>query len=245
MKIKFPVCLLLAFACIISISAEEKTAAKPLKALLFVGGGYHDYEKLAPHLTNRIGQLVPIQFDVKTNLEALKNKNFADGHDVVVYDICYDEIDSALMENSLNATRAGKPAVMIHCAVHAFRNSKQIGDWESFCGMRSKVHDPFQSFEVEKLDPKHPVTKDFPDGWKTPGDELYQTIEFLPGSKPLLKVKSPLDGREHIVCWVHTFGKGRVFATTLGHDMQTATSPDYIRLLANGILWACDRSRGN
>jgi uncharacterized protein len=70
---------------------------------------------------------------------------------------------------------------------------------------------------------------------------LYQTIEFLSGSKPLLKVKSPHDGREHIVCWAHNFGKGRVFATTLGHDMQTATSPEYIRLLANGLLWSCGK----
>ncbi len=244
MKTKLHFCLFLALTFVISISAEEKKPAKPLKALLFIGGGYHDYEKLAPHLTNRIGQLVPIEFDVKLNLEPLKNKNFADGYDVVIYDICYDEIESALLENALNATRAGKPAVMIHCAVHAFRKSEKIGDWESFCGMRSKVHDPFQSFAVEKLDPKHSVTKDFPDGWRTPGDELYQTIEFLSGSKPLLKVKSPHDGREHTVCWVHNFGKGRVFATTLGHDMQTATSPEYIRLLANGVLWACDRSNG-
>src|SRR5687767_14168028 len=107
MKTKLRFCLLLAlFAFVISISADEKKAAKPLKALLFAGGGYHDYEKLAPHLTNRIGQLVPMSFDVKTNLDLLKNKNFADGYDAVVYDICYDEIESALLENALNATRA-------------------------------------------------------------------------------------------------------------------------------------------
>jgi type 1 glutamine amidotransferase len=83
--------------------------------------------------------------------------------------------------------------------------------------------------------------KNFPDDWKTPGDELYQTIQMIEGAHPLLKAKSPRDGREHIVCWTHDYGKARVFATTLGHDMKTAQSQDYLRLLAHGILWACDK----
>lgn len=214
---------------------------KPLKAILFVGGCCHDYDKLTPHLTKSIGQLVPISFDVKFNLDPLKNKNFADAYDLVVYDICFEEAEAPLLENAFQTTRDGKPTVMIHCAVHAFRKSEKIKEWENLCGMRSKFHDPHQAFSVEKIDQKHAVTKDFPADWKTPGDEIYQTIEFMPGSIPLLKAKSPKDGREHIVCWVHHYGRGRVFATTLGHGMETAQSPDYIRLLANGIRWACSK----
>src|SRR5262249_5390967 len=144
-------------------------------------------------------------------------------------------------ERALNVTRLGKPTVMIHCAVHAFRKSEKVREWENCCGMRSKVHDPYGPFATVKLNPSDPVTKNFSADWKTQGDELYQTIEFLDGSKPLLKAKSPHDGREHIVCWVHTYGKGRVFATTLGHDMKTAESPDYIKLVADGIQWAVDK----
>jgi len=92
-----------------------------------------------------------------------------------------------------------------------------------------------------KLDRDDPITRFFPDEWKTPGDELYQTISIEPQSHPLLKAKSPVDGREHVVGWTRTFGRGRVFATTLGHDMKTAGSPDYLQLLANGLLWACGK----
>ncbi|MEO7297889.1 MAG: ThuA domain-containing protein [Verrucomicrobiota bacterium] len=226
-------------ASLLPAFSADKKSAKPLKALLFVGGCCHDYEKLAPHLTNSIGKLMSINFDVKFNLDVLKDEKFADAYDLIVYDVCFDEADGALLENAFKATKNGKPTVMIHCAVHAFRKSEKVREWENLCGMRSKVHDPYQAFATEKLDPKHPVTKNFPADWKTSGDELYQTIEFLEGSTPLLKVKSPHDGREHIVCWVHTYGKGRVFATTLGHDMKTAEMPEYIRLLADGIRWAC------
>ena len=130
---------------------------------------------------------------------------------------------------------------MIHCAVHAFRKSNRVHEWENYCGMRSKVHDPYQAFATEKLDAQNPITLNFPADWKTPGDELYQTIELIEGSHPLLRAKSPRDGREHTVCWIHTYGKARVFATTLGHDFKTAESPDYLRLLANGLLWTCDK----
>ena len=216
-------------------------ARKPLKSLFLTGGGYHDYEKLAPHLTTNISQLINVTFHVSFDLNLLKNEKFADAYDVVVYDVCFDEADSSLLENALKVTRNGKPTVMIHCAVHAFRRSDKVREWENCCGMRSKVHDPYHAFATEKLDKNHPLMKPFPDDWKTPGDELYQTIEVIKGAHPLLKVMSPRDGREHIVCWTHDYGRGHVFATTLGHDMKTAQSPDYLRLLANGILWSCNK----
>ena len=111
--------------------------------------------------------------------------------------------------------------------------------------MRSKVHDPYAPFTITKLDPASPITKAFPDVWKTPGDELYQTITIDPQSHPLLKATSAKDGREHIVCWTYQFGAGRVFATTLGHDMKTSAAPEFLRLLSNGLLWACGKLEAN
>jgi type 1 glutamine amidotransferase len=246
MKVKNSLVLIgLILGSLLSATAEpgKTIPGKPLKGIFFVGGCCHDYEKLAPHLSKTISEHVPIRFDVKFNMDALTNKNFADSYDLVVYDFCFEEAEAASLENAFQATRDGKPTVMIHCAIHAFRKSEKIAEWEKLCGMRSKSHDPHQAFSVEKIDQKHPVAKDFPADWKTSGDEIYQTIEFLPGSVPLLKTKSPQDGREHIVCWVHQYGRGRVFATTLGHGLETAESPDYVRLLANGILWACSEAK--
>lgn len=225
--------------------APSASARPPLKALFVTGGGYHDYAKLVPFLTSNLAERINIKFNAVYNMDALKSDKFADGYDVVVYDVCFDEADPITLENAIKVARAGKPSVMIHCAVHAFRKSDKVREWENFCGMRSKVHDPYQSFSTEKLDPQSPITKAWPEDRKTPGDELYQTIEFIEGSHPLLRAKSPKDGREHIVCWIHTYGKGRVFATTLGNDFKTVESPDYLHLLANGILWSCDKLKDN
>lgn len=236
-------CLLLAWLLILGTAAPTSVAVeKPeIKALMITGGGYHDYEKLVPFLTNQLGRLAKATFDVKFGLETLKNPKFAEGYDIVVYDVCDDEAPDQSLLNALEATRQGKPAVMIHCAVHAFRRSPKIADWEKCCGMRSKVHDRYGPFEIAKLDPKSAITQFLPDHWRTDGDELYQTIAIDPESRQLLKAKSPQDGREHIVCWTYQFGKGRVFATTLGHDMKTTSTPEYLRLVSNGLLWACGK----
>jgi type 1 glutamine amidotransferase len=66
---------------------------------------------------------------------------------------------------------------------------------------------------------------------------VHLTIEFLPGSHSLQKARSPEDGRELVVSWTYSHGKGRVFTTTLGHNSKTASLPSYQRLLAGGLLW--------
>jgi len=222
-------------------AAAENQETKPLKVLLLTGGGYHDYAKLVPFLTNALAEPAHATFTTKFDMDVLRDPNFAQAYDVVVYDFCFDNAGDELIENALKATRAGKSTVVIHCAVHAFRYSSKVREWESCCGMRSKVHDRYEPFTVTKTDSTSRITKEFPDPWKTEGDELYQTIAIDPGSHALLKVKSPQDGREHIVCWTGKYGEGRVFGTTLGHDMKTAAQPEYARLLGNGILWAAGR----
>jgi type 1 glutamine amidotransferase len=243
MKIKF--LFLLACCCFVSSTHAAEPTAKPLKVLFFAGGGYHDYAKLVPFLTNRLSQLVNVTFDTAMDMEPLNNPKFADNYDAVIYDLCFDEVPDDLIENALQATRNGKPTVFLHCAVHAFRRSPKVHEWETCCGMRSKVHDRYEPFTTQKLDPNSPITKSFPDPWKTDGDELYQTISIDPKSHQLLKVKSPQDGREHIVCWTAQYGKGSVFSTTLGHDMKTAATPEYLHLVANGLLWTCGKLKSD
>jgi uncharacterized protein len=238
---------LIAAACLLlsmvgsAAAAQPAAAAPPIKVLFVTGGGWHDYAKQEPYLTNELGQIINVVFEVHTGLDLLRNPKFAEVCDVVLYDICLEEAPDESIQNALQAAREGKPAVLVHCTVHSFKKSPRVKEWEDFCGMTSKVHDPFGPFATTRLDEASPITKLFPNNWKTSGDELYQTISLGAESHPLLRAKSPHDGREHTVCWTRQFGQGRVFATTLGHDMKTCASPDFLRLLANGLLWACGK----
>lgn len=230
--------LLCLFTLAASAAADDKTPPK-LKALFISGGGYHDYKALNPVLIEEIGKRAHVAFDLKLGLDVLKDEKFAEGYDVLIYNFCFDAApEKGMVENALKATRTGKPTILVHCAMHTFRDSE---DWTDCCGMRTRRHDPYRGLAVLKEDKEHPAVKGLPDEWKTPGDELYQTIKLGDRSKVLLKAKGEKPDSEHIVCWVSTYGKGTVFATTLGHDMKTVKLPDYQQLLANGILWACGK----
>jgi len=123
----------------LSLSVQLRSVAEPtqapLKVLLFVGGGYHDYARLAPHLTAKLSELANVSIVVKDSFEPLHDPRFAAGFDAVVYDWCFDEAPDDMLENALKTTAEGKPTVMIHCAIHAFRRSPKISEWETCCGM--------------------------------------------------------------------------------------------------------------
>src|SRR5207302_4694571 len=160
--------------------AGEKQTLPKLKALLITGGGYHDYKALNPVLTKKITELAHVSFEVKSGLDTLKDPKFADGFDVVVYNFCFaNEKNSELIDNALKVTRDGKPTMMIHCAMHTFMASDE---WTDCCGMRTRRHDPYRTFSVIKTAKDHPAVKTLPNEWRTPGDELYQTIKLGPRS---------------------------------------------------------------
>jgi type 1 glutamine amidotransferase len=231
--------VLLAFAVLPAWLEAAQQPPPKIKALLITGGGYHDWKAINPVLTTKIPELAHVAIDIKSGLETLKNPKFADGYDIVIYNFCFGaEKDKDLIENALKVTRDGKPTMMVHCAMHCFQASDE---WTDCCGMRTRVHDPYRAFAVSKMTKDHPIVKTLPDEWLTPGDELYQTIKLGDRSTPLLRGKAAKVKAEHVVAWVSTYGKGKVFATTLGHDLKTVNLPDYHQLLANGLLWACDK----
>ncbi len=222
----------------ISGFAGEKSSGK-IKALLITDGGYHNYPVLNPIITTKVSELVNVEFTVKKGVEPLKDAKFADGFDIVAYNFCFsEEKNKDLIENALRTAREGKPTMLIHCAMHTFMASDE---WTDCCGMRTRRHDPYRAFSVIKVSKNHPITQTLPDQFPTPGDELYQTIKLGDRSTPLLIGKADQAKIDHVVAWVSTYGKGKVFATTLGHDVKTTNLPVYHRLLANGLLWACEK----
>src|SRR5262249_13868918 len=65
---------------------SASSAVVPLKALFLAGGGYHDYPKLVPYLTERLSRFLNAQFTTAFDLNSLTNTQFATPYDVVIYD---------------------------------------------------------------------------------------------------------------------------------------------------------------
>jgi type 1 glutamine amidotransferase len=47
-----------------------------------------------------------------------------------------------------------------------------------------------------------------------------------------------LDGKRMPQAWTRTWGRGRVFYSAVGHDLDDLRNPDVTRLCAQGFAWA-------
>jgi type 1 glutamine amidotransferase len=144
----------------------------------------------------------------------------------------------AARENLQRYVENGGGLVSVHFACGAWQ-----GEWPEFANIIGRVwdpklraHDPRGKFTVEIVDHKHPVTRGLKD-FET-DDELYTC---LVGNAPihlLAEAKSKVDQREYSMAFTRQYGKGRVFLTTLGHDVKAFTNSCVPQLIRQGCAWA-------
>ncbi len=90
----------------------------------------------------------------------------------------------------------------------------------------------------------HPITRGLPREWMHQGDELYNSLRGPGQNMTVLATahSDPVPGRgtnrEEPMLMALSFGKGRVFHTTLGHDVSAMSCVGFITILQRGTEWA-------
>ncbi len=268
---------LLAFtaAAVFFAQAADNNAPRPLRILLVAGGCCHEYDKqttaLKEGIESRLNAVVDVAYNpdksTKATFEIYKSKDWARDFDVIIHDDCSADVtDPAYVANILEAHKAGKPALNLHCAMHSYRwgNFREPvkpgadnAGWYEMIGLQSTGHGPQEPIDVTYTTGGHPITLGL-ENWTTIKEELYNNIQILGGQSlasgrqfTMPKVKKgqpqPPDAKpvesNAVVAWTHEYGpnKTRIFSTTLGHNTDTVKDERYQKLISRAILWAAGR----
>jgi type 1 glutamine amidotransferase len=238
--------LVLAAVAAPATSSAQSVAAKPIRALYVTGGGFHDFEAqekiIPPGLAARTNIVWTIDNSAGKSVDVMiarhQNTKWADDFDVVVYNMSFSMVvDPQWIERIAYAHRdKGVAAVILHGATHSYRRSTTDA-WRELMGAKSMRHDTQREFRIERIAADNPIVKNLPKEWGPGSDELYNIDKLWPSATPLVQAWSIESEKHFPVAWTNTFGKAKVFTTTMGHTNRGMSEPAYLDLVTRGLLW--------
>ncbi len=103
-------------------------------------------------------------------------------------------------------------------------------------------HGPRHPYLVKTFSKKHPIMKGIPESWLHVSDELYDHLRG-PGQALTILATAYSDpefdgsGRNEPVLMTTRFGTGRVFHTTMGHDVKAISGVGFMTTFVRGCEW--------
>ncbi len=226
--------------------------------LLVITGGRHPYEESTPVLE---GFLKGAGHDVTVSEDAsvLADSAGMNAYDALVFntrrenaaDFAELELSRGEQNSIKDFIRNGKGFVCLHisgCGSDYWSDYLEItgGGWVS----GASYHPPYGNFTVNVSNPGHQGVRGVSDF--STDDELYMGIDYQEGNDVFItgtseggtypwgpgRVPTNMPAGTFPLGWTRKYGNGKVFTLLLGHDSRSFQTPEFQRIVLNGVDWA-------
>jgi type 1 glutamine amidotransferase len=221
----------------------ESTLEDPLRVTILTGHHYpaHEWKITTPALIQVVEQDPRVRITVAEDVGDLQLEN---QHVLVINYMNWGK--PGLTDDQKQALvgffERGGGLVVFHGATGVWNSSicPKESEWPEF---RDKItarwwasssgHDDFGPVRVEIVAPDHEITRGL--GAFDTQDELYVRLGGQNGV-PLVAAQSKVAAHKEPLAWAHSYGKGRVFVTALGHGVVSIRSAG--ALFRRATVWA-------
>lgn len=248
------------------LNAQQPAPAGPPKTqvLIITGQNGHNWKGVSPLLRKALEDTDKFEVRITEEFRGATAATLAP-YDLVVLN--YQDRGNrpelrwgAASENALlDFVRGGKGLVVYHFSMAAFDGwteyeKMSAANWRPNNGHHSAPH----NYVVDIKDQEHPITKGLKLSFPQANDELYSNLRWQPAgtyhvlatayddhklyeaSRTDARAPQPLEGvgANEPMLWTVDYGKGRVFTTALGHDVEQVQTPAFVTTFTRGAEWA-------
>jgi hypothetical protein len=222
--------------------------------LFVLSGGSHPYAESTPVLSKFLRE-AGHQAHVTEDASELLSDDFKT-YDALVFNT-RREGDLTLSADERTALTqfvgGGKGFVCLHistCRPPAWPEYHDVigGGWVT----GESYHPPYGQFAVNVKNSGHPCVAEIKDF--VTNDELYMNINFEESGNDVF-LSGDSDEGTHVfagrsvqmpsgtfpLAWTRKYGNGKVFVTLLGHNGLSFQTPEFQKLVLNGVEWATTR----
>jgi type 1 glutamine amidotransferase len=253
----------LAAAAALAGAAEPRAALfhpNTRRVLIFSGFNNHDWRTTTPFMRGALERTKRFDVRVEEDPSGISAATLA-AYDAVLLDYNGQRLGATAEEALAAFVRSGKGLIVVHGASWAFNGLDVLGDnhkkmgifepaWTEYRKMIGGIwstdepatgHGDRHAFTVKVTNREHPVTRAMQETLAA-DDELYHYMRMQPGARVLAVAFDAPEtrgtGKEEPIFWVVDYGRGRVFHTTLGHDVHAMEMDAFLKPLLAGALWA-------
>jgi len=225
-----------------------------LQALILTGYNMHNWRESSETLRRLLESTGRFEVRVDEEPVGVSSATF-EGYDAVILNFTNYQLKTgptwpeSTRQALLAFVRGGGGLVAFHSSLSAFAEWPEYDRVVGGAWREGAAHAPYHAYRVDLKNREHPITRGLPPSFPH-SDELNQKLTMQPGIEVLATAwddpgnctprKPPIcgSGKDEPIMWVHPYGRGRVFTTTLGHDAKSMASPGFVATFERGAEWA-------